>query len=34
MSRFGFTVVKTLITAIDPSPQVKNADGLHQCRPA
>nr|WP_223847549.1 SPFH domain-containing protein [Bifidobacterium callitrichos] len=25
MSRFGFTVVKTLITAIDPSPQVKNA---------
>ena len=24
MSRFGFTVVKTLITAIDPSPQVKN----------
>lgn len=25
MARFGFTVVKTLITAIDPSPQVKNA---------
>lgn len=25
MSRFGFTVVKTLITAIDPSPQVKSA---------
>ena len=25
MSRFGFTVVKTLITAIDPSAQVKNA---------
>ena len=25
MSRFGFTVVKTLITAIDPSPQVKHA---------
>jgi regulator of protease activity HflC (stomatin/prohibitin superfamily) len=25
MSRFGFTVVKTLITAIDPSTQVKNA---------
>ncbi len=25
MSRFGFTVVKTLITAINPSPQVKNA---------
>ena len=25
MSRFCFTVVKTLITAIDPSPQVKNA---------
>lgn len=25
MSRFGFTVVKTLITAIDPSPQVKRA---------
>ena len=25
MSRFGFTVVKTLIPAIDPSPQVKNA---------
>ena len=25
MARFGFTVVKTLITAIDPSPQVKSA---------
>ena len=25
MTRFGFTVVKTLITAIDPSPQVKKA---------
>ena len=25
MARFGFTVVKTLITAIDPSPQVINA---------
>ena len=25
MGRFGFTVVKTLITAIDPSDQVKNA---------
>ncbi|QOL32893.1 SPFH domain-containing protein [Bifidobacterium eulemuris] len=25
MSRFGFTVVKTLITTIDPSQQVKNA---------
>ena len=25
MSRFGFTVVKTLITAIEPSPQVMNA---------
>ncbi len=25
MSRFGFTVVKTLITSIDPSQQVKNA---------
>lgn len=30
MSRFGFTVVKTLITAIDPSPQVKNAMDSHQ----
>lgn len=25
MSRFGFTVVKTLITSLDPSPQVKSA---------
>jgi regulator of protease activity HflC (stomatin/prohibitin superfamily) len=25
MARFGFSVIKTLITAIDPSPQVKNA---------
>ncbi len=25
MARFGFTVVKTLITSIDPSPQVKTA---------
>ena len=25
MSKFGFTVVKTLITAIDPSPEVKKA---------
>ena len=25
MARFGFTVVKTLVTAIDPSPQVKQA---------
>ena len=25
MARFGFTVVQTLITAIDPSPQVKSA---------
>ena len=34
MSRFGFTVVKTLITAIDPSPQVKNAmDSINAALP-
>ncbi len=34
MSRFGFTVVKTLITAIDPSPAGQERHGLHQRSPA
>ena len=34
MARFGFTVVKTLITAIRPEPAGQERDGLHQRRAA